>query len=364
MNEPTTLIDYTESIVTSSNGGWRMILGLIVISLLIPIIIKISPTLTKFLLERKFPKTDEKVTQNGMAIKIKNGRQGIMYIGNLTQIIKEKSDTKAEIFTESESQMLVELEPLKIVFMHKDYEKESYHGFEKIYLPMSYGSFSNKRQRNDTILELRKLKYNVLGARKDGKLIISDRGLPLTTGFAIGYCLHKNNNTKLIYERGDNFYKNDKLKRIKFNKPSSQPTNLIFTNNENDNVIDLCFYIEANNRRLGDDIFIDYIKNPESKLNPCSVSLIMKKPGEIGANFNLERTANYLIKLMLGYRKQLQKENPQSTINIHLFYGGLFGLALLLGNQMQQTFPIQLYEHDGVKQTYQPSFKLDSKIFK
>ena len=242
----------------------------------------------------------------------------------------------------------------RIAFIDDSNRRENYLGFYKVYLPMRHTTFSNETERAGTIEALKGLKYEVLGARKDSSLIIRSFGLPLPAGLVIGYSMHANGNNKLLYETSDGCYKNasDNYKIVEF-KPEE-----IDNSEDCKEIIDLCFYIQANRRDTGSAAFREYVE--ESDLNPYIVLLV--KEVNYSIEINLEKTAESLVKTMMEYHKMLSNKHSNG-IRVHLFFNGFFGLALLLGNQMFQTVPVQLYDYSGKEQTYQESFELHGEMF-
>jgi len=220
-------------------------------------------------------------------------------------------------------------------------------GFRNVYLPMKHGELSDETEREDTIEVLKNLKYTELGARRNSKVMIHEIGLPVISGLVIGYSLHSRDNMKIIYEDGELSYENTYPKSAKL----EDPVILDKRKNRHD-AVDLCVYIQAKDKNAGSSAFSEYVK--ESLSNPYCVSLISVQ--HYKANVNLEKTAERLENRIMEQYAILEKEHS-NKIMVHLFYNGFFGLALLLGNKLAPSIPIQLYDFN-VKKGYRKSFQL------
>jgi len=240
----------------------------------------------------------------------------------------------------------------KVAFISDCNKKSNFPGFRKVYVPMKRATLSTETEREDTIKRLKIFRYEELGAKHDSRLTIRSSGLPVTAGFIIGYSLHTRDNIELIYETQEGFYKNISSEIIGFKKE-------VIDERENcEDAIDLCFYIQAKNQDIGSSVFQNYIQN--SDLNPYIVSLVNTQ--EYSINLNLEKTATSLTKVINEYYGKLEKEYSKK-INIHLFYNGIFELALSIGNQLSPTVPVQLYDYGAKETVYRSSFQLHGELF-
>ncbi|WP_276893410.1 hypothetical protein, partial [Eisenbergiella massiliensis] len=139
-----------------------------------------------------------------------------------------------------------------------------------------------------------------------------------------------------------NFEEKVKCENIAFDKPVS-----------------LDVYIQAKSRDDGIAAFYEFLKKRKNK---NSYILLFANRENYDESFNLELSSEKLADKMIKHYGML-KQKGAAKININLFYNGFWGLALLLGNQMPTTFPIQLYDYEVSNQQYYKSFSLASKIF-
>jgi len=216
----------------------------------------------------------------------------------------------------------------------------------QIGLPMRYSSLSQEPERNRTLNVLRKL-----NVKNGSNVIIEFTDLPVTAGLIIGYALHTRNNVRLVYETSRGRYENTSDKVIEFDSDTKDKRN---TKREK---MDLCFYIHAKSNNVGSSVFCDYING--STLNPYIVSLMDVQIYDI--SFNFEKTAEQLVSKIERYYEQFESQYGARNITVHLFYNGIFELALSLGNKLSQQIKIQLYDHSSAM--YQKSFLLQGELF-
>lgn len=185
------------------------------------------------------------------------------------------------------------------------------------------------------------------------------RELPVTASILIGYALHKRNHIKLYYQVGNSLYTNISLKNILVFQESKENKILDSISTEN---VDLCIYIQAKMRDDGITSFFDHINilQKSGKLTPFIVML--KNTDQYDNSINLEISSSIISDKIVEYHEEMKKRYSQK-VKVHLFYNGFSGLAVLLGNQMPTTFPIQLYDYDMSNQAYSPSFLLKSNVF-
>lgn len=228
-----------------------------------------------------------------------------------------------------------------------------------IQLQMQSTIASTRQERKDTIRKLSTLRYELLDMRVVNTYTICVSELPVTASILIGYALHKRNNISLFYQVGTSLYSNTSPKnKLVFQESiEDKIVNLIKTEK-----VDLCIYIQAKMRDDGITSFFDYINMMEKsrKLTPY---IVMLKNDELyNQNLNLEISSSIISDKIVEYYEAIKKKYCPK-VKVHLFYNGFSGLAVLLGNQMPTTFPVQLYDYDMSNQTYTPSFLLKSNIF-
>lgn len=225
--------------------------------------------------------------------------------------------------------------------------------FDTICLPFWHTESSNATQREEAVKRLAELKSNLCGLEGKREFIVASDGLPVNAAILIGYALNARQGIQLVYKSGESIYANVKTDNcIKFEINFTQPDTINCTSKES---IPFYIYIQAKSR---DDGF-------------ASFNHIDKEGGYIAAftnketyneTFNLERSAKELVDLIWEKRDFINRKT-EKKVDIHLFYNGFWGLALLLGNQLSSTYPIHLYDYNGTDQQYHESFLLQSDLF-
>ena len=246
------------------------------------------------------------------------------------------------------------LKEKRFAFISDHHKKAKYLGFHKVILPMINGTLTTETERDDSISELKKLKFEELGARRSTVVIVQQDSLPLAAGFVIGYTLHTNGGNKLIFEKDGLSYKNTSPRTAEILMEQTDERKC------HEKAIDLCFYIQAKSADTGSPAFYDYIKKT-TDLNPYIVSLV--GTADYDESINLEKTAKKITSLMTDFYGKLEKESSKK-VSVHLFYNGNWGLALLLGNQISPVIPVQLYDYSNTEGVYGKSFCLHGDLFK
>ena len=247
----------------------------------------------------------------------------------------------------------------KLEFFGKNYKLEKIKDAQIIQLQMQSTIASTRQERKDTLKILSALRYELLDMRVVNTYTICVCELPVTASILIGYALHKRNNINLFYQAGVSLYSNTSLNNILEFQESTEDR---IVNSIKTEKVDLCIYIQAKMRDDGVTSFFDYISIMETsgKLTPYIVML--KNAERYNQNLNLEISSSIITDKIVECYEEIKKKYSQQ-VKVHLFYNGFSGLAVLLGNQMPTTFPIQLYDYDMSNQTYTPSFLLKSNIF-
>lgn len=213
-------------------------------------------------------------------------------------------------------------------------------------------------ERGNALSALAEVKYKTFALSKPHTCTVSFIGLPLSAGIVSGYALHKRQNITLYYEGNNFIYKNASDRQLNFKEEEQDDIK--------DSTLtsaDLCVYIQAKNQDNGISSFHEVIenRNPDIKMQNI-YSMIFINQEEQDASINLEKSAAYLSeKIAICYDKLRRK--GVNKVNVHLFYNGSMGLAVLLGNQMATTFPLKLYDYDMSSQAYKPSFRLEANMF-
>ena len=247
----------------------------------------------------------------------------------------------------------------KLEFFGKNFKLKNINDAQIIQLQMQSTVASTRQERKDTLKTLSALRYELLDIRVVNTYTICVYELPVTASILIGYALHKRNNINLFYQAGMSFYSNASPKNVLDFQESIEDR---IVNSIKTEKVDLCFYIQAKMRDDGMASFLEYINILErsGKLTPCIVML--KNTERYNQDYNLTISSSIIADKIVEYYEDIKKKYSQQ-VKVHLFYNGFSGMAVLLGNQMPTTFPIQLYDYDMSNQTYSPSFLLKSNIF-
>ncbi len=226
--------------------------------------------------------------------------------------------------------------------------------FDLVQLPLKQTTKSTKEERTVTLKTLAKIKSALCVFERKQTITVSARGLPVNAGIVIGYALHKRQGIQLQYKNNDILFSNANGKRLINFEEKVKCENIAF-----DKPISLDVYIQAKSRDDGIAAFYEFLKKRKNK---NSYILLFANRENYDESFNLELSSEKLADKMIKHYGML-KQKGAAKININLFYNGFWGLALLLGNQMPTTFPIQLYDYEVSNQQYYKSFSLASKIF-
>lgn len=246
----------------------------------------------------------------------------------------------------------------KLEFVGKDYRIDTKDESHLIQLSMVGATSSTPQDRSETIETLKKLKYKLRGRKEENTLTILTRDLPAIACIVIGYQLHRVSDFKLFYQTGTSIYTNSiSENRLQFTEEIPEIQEKLVEGKE----IDLCIYIQAKEIDGGIRTFHNYMNTISKNGRSHRYSLILKNKETYHEDMNLEGSASYLSgRIIEEYEAIRNKYNAK--VNVHLFYNGFFGLAILLGNQLPTTFPIQLYDFDMNEQEYTPSFLLCSSM--
>lgn len=240
----------------------------------------------------------------------------------------------------------------KLGFISKNVNPNPSLGFEIIQLPLKPATRSKKGQRKDTLKILSGIKAKLCPLGDIQTITVYSNALPVNAGIVIGYALHNGNSIKLQYKYENRLFSNEKRKQINFEEK------VYDINLSNKKDIHLCIYIQAKENDNGSMAFTNLV---ESKFkNRCMLTFM--NTDEYDESYNLESTAKYLADKIMEKHEELSQKGIEN-IQVDLFYNGFWGLALFLGNQLDTTFPIQLYDYESGNKKYYQSFKLESKNF-
>lgn len=243
---------------------------------------------------------------------------------------------------------------LKLGFVGQDMNKDVDASFDMIEFPLKPTTKSTEEQRLTTQRILAKIKSDLCFLGKKQQIVVSSKGLPVTAGIVIGYALHKNQQVQLDFQyAGQIFSSASEKKKITFEE-KEQSYNI-----SSDKPLSLYVYIQAKSSDDGRSVFDEYIERQREQ-NIITLSFVNKE--KYDNSFDLEASARHLADRIIACREDVKRKGYKN-IEVHLFYNGFWGLALLLGNQMPTTFPVQLYDYDMDDEQYHPSFFLKANIF-
>lgn len=221
-------------------------------------------------------------------------------------------------------------------------------------LPLGSGVHADDAQMSEAIQTLSQLIHRLRTEEGAATYLVTSAFLSVNAGILIGYALHIRGSAKLYYQVQNTVFLNDQSGNVpEFDL--SLKEDAIDTHKP----IQLCVYIQAKEDDTGTNIFYNYVEDRGFE-NVCRLVLLNQE--RYDEHINLEETAKWLVGRILERHKVYEGKKARD-IHVHLFFNGFWGLALLLGNQLPTTYPIQLYDYDGRQQTYYPSFQLCPGIF-
>lgn len=248
----------------------------------------------------------------------------------------------------------------KLGFIGSNIKAELNTNSQTVPLPLQNSQASTSEDRAKAIEELAKIKYAISTINGRKRYTISMMGLPVNAGILVGYALNQRQEIRLNYQQGDTIFSNLTENRCLAFEETVIPNQKELPSKS---VVDLCIYIQAKSRNDGMSSFEKCIRGENTQFipqNPYVVKFINTE--NYDESINLETSASYLVDKIVEHRENILTRGADNA-RVHIFYNGFLGLAVLLGNQMATTFPVELYDHDMENGKYNRSFSLKSNMF-